>query len=424
MIDAFYRHILARASPICRPYVAHRFVNRLTLFGSFSLDVESGPVTGRATQRHRIALLALLSTTRRRHRRRDQLVSLLWPDTDAERGRKLLSDSIYRVNRACGANAITGCGEDVRLDRDRVWSDVADVEAALYAHDWRRVGALYAGPFLDAFYLPGSFEFDQWMESERAHYERGAAKAFEALAVEARDAERLTEAVEWWQRLATLAPDDSRVAIELMRALEVAGNRAGALRHARAHSSVLRETLGVEPDKEVQALAKQMINRGSSIFSDTATALEFGSAIAVLPFTHVGASETSSAFADGMSEELMYRLARTPALRVASPTSAFAYRAMRLDVREVARRLQVDWILEGSVRRSGDRLRIVAQLTDARNGYQIWSESFEPTSTDDLAVQQEVASAIARRITPERRSGPSRTLPSGVRRDRRSSIHT
>jgi len=403
-------------------------VNRLTLFGSFSLDVASGsrigPVAGRAAQRHRIALLALLSTTCRAHRRRDQLVALLWPDAEAERGRKLLSDSIYRVNQACGTNAIVGHGEDVRLDRDRVASDVADFEAAVDVRDWHRAAALYTGPFLEAFYLPGSVEFDQWMELERARHARGAAKALEALAREARDAERLSESVEWWQRLAALAPDDSRVVVELMRALELSGNRAGALRHARAHSSLLHETLGVEPDANVQALVKQMIGRASSFVTAAATALEFGSAIAVLPFTHVGAADTSSAFADGVSEELMFRLGRTPGLRVASPTSAFAYRATRLDVREVARRLQVEWIIEGSVRRSGERLRIVAQLTDGRNGYQIWSESFEPASTDDFAAQQDVASAIARRVTPERRSGPSRTLPSGVHRDRRSSIHT
>jgi TolB-like protein/DNA-binding SARP family transcriptional activator len=451
-------------------------VNRLTLFGGAVLDAESGPITGRAAQRHRVALLALLSTTRRLHRRRDQLVSLLWPDADAERGRKLLSDSIYRVNQALGADAITGTGEDVRLNRAIVGRDIADFEAAIEAREWRQAVDSYGGPFLDGFYLPGAAEFDQWMENERSQHARTAAKALEALAVDARKTDRAAEAVEWWQRLAAMAPDDSRVAMELMRALESTGNRAGALRRARIHATVLRETLDAEPDRAVQLLAAEIARRNegpiaasapqspaqvvdqrplvvtrvsqververvqekaaatrqdrditpqqpvrrwlrNSVVASIVIVLAIASSeltkrsvghtsatiglrgsIAVLPFQDLSESDSGAHFADGMSEELMYLLPRTPGLRVASPTSAFAYRDLKLDVREVARRLQVDWILEGSVRRSGNRLRVVAQLTDAKNGYQIWSESFDRTTTDAIATQEELATAIARRF--------------------------
>jgi DNA-binding SARP family transcriptional activator/Tfp pilus assembly protein PilF len=248
-----------------RPVVASDgAVTRIDLFGGAILTAASGPITGRAAQRHRIALVALLATTRRFYRSRDQLVAFLWPDADAERGRKLLSDSIYRINQALGGDAITGTGDDVRLNRIQVASDVADFEAALEAREWKRAVDLYTGPFLDGFFLPGAAEFDHWMESERAHYARAAGKAIDALAVDARDAGRIDEAADWWQRLAVMAPEDSRVAMELMRALELSGNRAGALRHARVHSLVLRETLGVEPDHSVGALAEQIARRGAA----------------------------------------------------------------------------------------------------------------------------------------------------------------
>src|SRR5262245_49681601 len=107
--------------------------NRLELFGGAMLDSNAGPVTGRAAQRHRIALLALLATTRRVYRGRDQLVTFLWPDADAERGRRLLSDSIYRINHALGGDAIAGNGDDVCLNRQHVGSDVADFESAIEA---------------------------------------------------------------------------------------------------------------------------------------------------------------------------------------------------------------------------------------------------------------------------------------------------
>ena len=109
------------------------------------------------------------------------------PTPDAERGRRLLSDSIYRVNRAFDGDAITGTGDDLRLNRGLVASDVADFEAAVDARDWRRAIELYAGPSLDGFFLPGSADFDQWMERERAQFARTFAKALETVAVEARE---------------------------------------------------------------------------------------------------------------------------------------------------------------------------------------------------------------------------------------------
>jgi len=389
-------------SPASRPIVARVNMNRLKLFGGAGLDAESGPITGRAAQRHRIALLALLSTTRRLHRSRDQLVTFLWPEADAERGRKLLSDSIYRINQALGGDAIIGAGDDVRLNRAQVASDVADFEAAVNSCDSRGCIELYTGPFLDGFYLPHATDFDQWMENERAHYARTAAKAIEALAVDARDTGRAAEAVDWWQRLADLVPDDSRIAADLMRAMETAGNRAGALRHAKVHTAYLRETLGVEPDHAVRELADQMARRNDAPLrlSVASSPVQDVASIAVLPLKNLSELDTNEYFADGVSEELMHLLTRMPGFRVASPTSVFACRNLKLDVQEVARRLHVDWILEGSVRRSGDMLRISVQLTEARTGYQIWSESFDRTSSDVFAIQGEIAASIASRIAP------------------------
>ena len=432
--------LLATLSPPARPFVASTTVNRLRLFGGAVIDSDGDPLTGRATQRHRLALLALLATTRRLYRGRDQLVTMLWPDADAERGRKLLSDSIYRINQALGGEVIIGAGDDVRLGRQQLGSDVAEFEAAFDAGEWRRAVELYGGPFLDGFYLPDATEFDQWMEGERRQYARVAAKAIESLAVEARDADRVTDAVDWWQRLAALVPDESRVALELMRAMERAGNRAGAIRHARVHATVLREVLGLEPDRAVEELASLMAKRSDApvaapertqrreiAAATTATEQEQPAApapeasgavaaptpprapsapvgappansIAVLPFTNLSGSDANAYFADGVSEELMYLLTRTSGLRVASRTSAFACRELKLDAREVAERLQVAWLVEGSVRRAGEMLRIVVQLTDAASGYLVWSESYDRASSDIFAIQADIAGSIATRL--------------------------
>jgi adenylate cyclase len=103
--------------------------------------------------------------------------------------------------------------------------------------------------------------------------------------------------------------------------------------------------------------------------------------IAVLPFSNLSQDATNDYFSDGMSEELLNLLAKVPNLRVASRTSSFAYKDQNIDVREVARQLGVDTVLEGSVRRQGDRVRITAQLIDAADGYHLWSQTSSPSRT-------------------------------------------
>ncbi|MFP5354462.1 MAG: hypothetical protein ACLGIK_04810, partial [Gemmatimonadota bacterium] len=137
----------------------------LKLFGGASLDGPAGPVGGRAVQRRRLALLALLATTRGRGVTREKLVGYLWPDSDPERARPLLSDSIYRVNQAVGGEALLAVGEELRLNADVLRCDVVDFRDAVARRDWERAVELYTGPFLDGFYLTSADEFERWIET-------------------------------------------------------------------------------------------------------------------------------------------------------------------------------------------------------------------------------------------------------------------
>lgn len=375
-------------------------MNYLRMFGGTALDSVTGPVAGRAAQRHRVALLTLLATTRRLYRSRDQLITLLWPDNDAERGRKLLSDSIYRINHALGGDVVAATGDDLRLNRALISCDVAELEAASEAQQYARVVELYRGPFLDGFYVPGSPDFDQWMDAEREYYLRLASKAHESLAIAASDDGRINDAVEWWQKLSVLVPDDSRVAMQLMRALEAAGNPAGALRQARVHATALREMVGVEPGRDIVELTTRISRNSVRVNDSVAT-------VAVLPFSSASDDDGNSYFADGLSEEIIFLLSRMPGLQVASRTSSFAYRGLRIDIREIARRLNVSRIVEGAVRRSGDRLRVSVQLIDASNGFQIWSDSFDGNSAEIFEIQTNIANALSDRLLPQ--GGATRT---------------
>ena len=120
--------------------------------------------------------------------------------------------------------------------------------------------------------------------------------------------------------------------------------------------------------------------------------------IAVLPFADLSEEGDGEYFSDGMSEELLNMLVKVPNLRVAARTSSFAYKGEQVDVRDVARALGVDTVLEGSVRKSGNRVRITAQLIDAETGYHLWSDTYDRELEDIFAVQDEISAEIVKAL--------------------------
>jgi TolB-like protein/Flp pilus assembly protein TadD len=117
--------------------------------------------------------------------------------------------------------------------------------------------------------------------------------------------------------------------------------------------------------------------------------------IAVLPFANLSADKENEYFSDGLSEEIINELTRIPGLKVTARTSAFAFRGKEDDIRRIAAALDVRTVLEGSVRRAGNRIRVTAQLINAADGYHLWSQRFDRELADVFAVQDEIAAAIA-----------------------------
>lgn len=118
------------------------------------------------------------------------------------------------------------------------------------------------------------------------------------------------------------------------------------------------------------------------------------SSIAVMPFTNMSADPDNEFFADGITEEIINILTRIEDLRVAAKTSAFAFKGKQVDLRIVGERLNVKTVLEGSVRKAGNRVRIIAELTNVADGYHFWSERYDRELTDIFAIQEEIAQAI------------------------------
>jgi len=133
--------------------------------------------------------------------------------------------------------------------------------------------------------------------------------------------------------------------------------------------------------------APMSANGGVAVAADTAS-------VAVLPFTELSQDKSTGYFGDGIAETLISALANVPGLNVTARTSAFSFRGKNTDVREIGRQLGVATVLEGTVQRAGDKLRITAQLVNTGTGVNIWSQTFDRSAADIFAVQDEVARAV------------------------------
>jgi TolB-like protein/Flp pilus assembly protein TadD/tRNA A-37 threonylcarbamoyl transferase component Bud32 len=197
------------------------------------------------------------------------------------------------------------------------------------------------------------------------------------------------------------------------------GGQAIILKHfAETPSSVrnIRPTVPASVDRAIMtALAKAPADRFASVLefaqalpSPTASALPqtvvsappaaAGKSIAVLPFVNMSADPENEYFTDGMAEEIINALTKIQALRVASRTSAFAFKGKNEDIGEIGRKLKVATVLEGSVRKAGNRLRVTAQLVNVADGYHLWSERYDRDLQDVFAIQDEIAENIVRAL--------------------------
>ena len=169
----------------------------------------------------------------------------------------------------------------------------------------------------------------------------------------------------------------------------------------------VRVVVDADDEARLPACPRRRRSRGARPGRHAAAALPAIRSVAVLPLVNLSGNPEHEYFSDGLAEDIRNALIGVTDLRVAARTSSVAFRNKPMDVREIARQLNVEALLEGTVRMSDTRLRVTTQLTDGRTGYPIWASSFERPVTDKLALQTEVAEAILQQIAPSiSRGGP------------------
>jgi serine/threonine protein kinase len=184
---------------------------------------------------------------------------------------------------------------------------------------------------------------------------------------------------------------------------------------ASAATPVVTRCLKKDPAERFQTMAavREALEQSQSAPAAAAPvsgtpAISVAPSIAVLPFANIGADKENEYFSDGLAEEILNALSQVEGLSVAARTSSFSFRGTGAELSEIAAKLRVANVLEGSVRRAGNRVRVTVQLVDARNGFHLWSERYDRQMEDIFEVQDEIARSIAERLKV--------TLGGGVKR--------
>ena len=232
----------------------------LRSFGAvYVFEADGPPLGGSAAQKRLLALLAILGSAGEAGLSRDRILALLWADSDPERARHALTQTLYHARKALACDDLFLInGGDIRLNRDRLRADVDEFETRVHAGDHEGAMAVYRGEFLDGFFLSGVAELEQWASAQRVRFREAAARSCDHLAAAAESAGDWNRAVEWRKRQVAIDPLSAVATTKLMSALAATGDRAGALNQARVYTTLVREQLDLDPDPIVVQLVEHL----------------------------------------------------------------------------------------------------------------------------------------------------------------------
>lgn len=387
---------------------------RMTLLGPFRLATDEREIAiPAAKQRAILALLALGPDGRLPH---DRIASLLWSD----RGDALARDSLKHA-LADLRTFLGDVGEDLLtsqhgiavLDLGRLTTDARDLAVLQDSSDRLALGralAAGAGELLDGLAIRDP-AFEDWLRDERqvwrARKETAAARVL-SLAEQDGDGAAIAAAAQYLLALDPLHEGATRA---LMRQLAAGGEKAGALRLHGALTERLRTELATAPEAETNALAAAIrtgtLRTGATTVTTPARRNAEKPSIAVLPFRNLSGNPDEDYLAEGIAEDIVTALSQYRWFFVIARDSSFHYRDMRGDMRGMADRLGVRYILDGSVRRLGNRVRLTGELVEPQSGIQVWAGSYDRDLSDIFVLQEDLARRVVGAIEPEILRGES-----------------
>ena len=366
----------------------------------FAPDGSEIVINGKRTR----GLLAYLVLAPEQTATRERLCGLLWGDRGDAQARSSLRQCLFELKAALkplGNEPIEANRDRVTLQRDAIASDVALLDAALVARDVgaviKRVDLMGTSLLLEDLELSGLFR--EWQEQQSARVNTAMAQGVMTML-------DVLEAEHEWAQVKLLAdawlrrdPLEEAVVASAIRADVASGADAAAHRRFNTFEALLKVELGIAPSATVRAaLAGDRPSAPAAIPAPPAKILPLTKAapmLAVMAFDNLSSDAEMDFFSEGISEEILQVLARTDALKVVARASSFQFRGRDKVTGNVAAALGATHILDGSVRRGGDKVRITAGLIDCSDNSTIWSGRFDGDLSDVFALQDEIAIAVA-----------------------------
>jgi TolB-like protein len=309
---------------------------RLRLLGPFSLESPDGHRISIASRKG-AALVAMLAVSKDGERARGWLQTQLWSNREQKEANGSLRRELSELRKRLNGPPHTL----LICERDRVRLDLSIVSVDIFgADDGSRAPDLgQQGEFLEGFDIPGEENFEEWLREQRSRLDEFAA-----------------------------SPVHSDRTVSQMSGL-------GARR--QAHNGSESNSLAIR----------------SAVASSTPPL-----SMVLLPFTNIGGDPDQEYFADGVTESLTTDLSRIAGSFVIGRNTAFTYKGRAFDLKQVGRELNVRYVLQGSVQRLGNRVRINVQLADAETGAQLWAERFDKLIADLFEAQDEIVSRLAKQL--------------------------
>jgi len=377
------------------------------------------------------ALLAFLAMHPDRGASREELATLLWGDRSDLHARHNLRQALCSMRADLAAVApdlLNVGGERIGIGQECLAVDALEFSALADSSEvscLEQAARLYRGRFLAEFSLEAE-PFDEWVGAERARLEAKAARVFEICAARHDIGGNGQKAMEFALRLVDLDPLREDWQRLLLRLYEKYRGGDAAIAHARALTALLRKELDVEPAPATKALVAEIERRASAqVFSiagqNAAPArpcvppLRAGEAqdrssiaqvrfakpsIVVLPLANIGRDSERDDFAEGLAIDLVTALSCVKSLSVIARDASLTCKGRPVDVRQIGRDLKVGYVLQVSVRKAENRVRVATQLVVARTGNHIWAQRYDRELRDVFAVQDEIAAKIAASIEP------------------------
>lgn len=395
---------------------------RICLLGPVAIEIDGTPVVI-ASKKAR-ALLGYLVQRGGTDVARSTITGLLWSERGEEQARASLRQTLSELRAAftkSNRQPINASNESVTWTTGSAWIDIKELESAAGSDDdeaLREAALLIRGEFMEGLSVDEA-AFEHWLAGERERFRQLACTIHSRLMDRAERSGDIEEALNHGLKLISFDPLQEEVHRALMRLYAAQGRNDAALAQYERCKRELLSQLGVQPESETETLARSIRSgrrngpTNAEAQAPPAPALPDKPSIAVLPFTNLTSDREQEFFADGMTEDIIGALSRVRELFVISRSSSFVYKSRAVRAQDAARELGVRYILEGSVRAAGNRVRVSAQLIDGQSGSQVWAERYDGDINDIFAVQDEITRSIALALQVKLTQGESARLWEG-----------